>query len=213
MLAIVCGLSAAEAWKIYQYGPDHPLSKKILKRKIRDSSLKKLKKKEQEKMMKKLFLEGYSKNAIADAFECLPETVTARIKRAEEDMNGTIFNDFLGLYTGEKPVGIHELIQKYDKHPVLMGLLSNMDSIIYVDVKKAMYEIYPLYKKYRHCALDDDAWKAIVQSAEALEKKWNGNLWVRRVILNLVNELDKESKELQSAAAGGNAENHASKAA
>ena len=61
-MAIVCGLNAAEAWKIYQYGPDHPLSKKILKHKIRDSSLKKLKKKEQEKMMKKLFLEGYSKN-------------------------------------------------------------------------------------------------------------------------------------------------------
>ena len=55
---------------------------------------------------------------------------------------GTIFNDFLGLYTGERPVGIRELIQKYDKHPVLMGLLSNVDSIIYVDVKKAMYEIY-----------------------------------------------------------------------
>ena len=54
----MCGLNAAEAWKIYQYGPDHPLSKKILKHKIRDSSLKKLKKKEQEKMMKKLFLEG-----------------------------------------------------------------------------------------------------------------------------------------------------------
>ena len=71
VMAIVCGLNAAEAWK------------------IRDSSLKKLKKKEQEKMMKKLFLEGYSKNAIAEAFECLPETVTARIKRAEEDTNGT----------------------------------------------------------------------------------------------------------------------------
>ena len=53
---------------------------------------------------------------------------------------GTIFNDFLGLYTGERPVGIHELIQKYDRHPVLMGLLSNVDSVIYVDVKKAMYE-------------------------------------------------------------------------
>ena len=59
---------------------------------------------------------------------------------------GTIFNDFLGLYTGERPVGIHELIQKYDRHPVLMGLLSNVDSVIYVDVKKAMYEIYPFYK-------------------------------------------------------------------
>ena len=45
VMAIVCGLNAAEAWKIYQYGPDHPLSKKILKHKIRDSSLKKLKKK------------------------------------------------------------------------------------------------------------------------------------------------------------------------
>ena len=49
---------------------------------------------------------------------------------------GTIFNDFLGLYTGERPVGIHELIQKYDRHPVLMGLLSNVDSVIYVDVKR-----------------------------------------------------------------------------
>ena len=27
---------------------------------------------------------------------------------------GPIFNDFLGLYTGKKPVGIQELIQKYD---------------------------------------------------------------------------------------------------
>ena len=42
-------------------------------------------------MMKKLFLEGYSKNAIAEAFECLPETVTARIKRAEEDTNGNLY--------------------------------------------------------------------------------------------------------------------------
>ena len=89
VLAIVCRLNAAEAWKIYQYGPGHPLSKKILKNKIRDSSLKELKKKDQGPMMKKLFSQGYSKNAIADAFGCLPETVTARIKKAEEDTNGT----------------------------------------------------------------------------------------------------------------------------
>ena len=115
---------------------------------------------------------------------------------------GLIFNDFLGLYTGKTPVGIQELIQKYDRHPVLMGLLSNMNAIIYVDVPKAMHEIFPFYKKYRNRALDDNEWKAIVESAEALEKKWNGNLWVRRVILNLVNELDKESQEVQRVAAG-----------
>ena len=50
---------------------------------------KELKKKDQGPMMKKLFSQGYSKNAIADAFGCLPETVTARIKKAEKDTNGT----------------------------------------------------------------------------------------------------------------------------
>lgn len=45
------------------------------------------------------------------------------------------------------------------------------------------------------------------------DKIYSRNLWVRRVILNLVNELDKESQEVQRAAAGGNVENHASKAA
>lgn len=39
--------------------------------------------------MKKLAAQGYSKNAIADAFECSPETVTVRMKMAEEDTNGT----------------------------------------------------------------------------------------------------------------------------
>ncbi|MFQ9878396.1 MAG: hypothetical protein ACLRW4_08035 [Ruminococcus sp.] len=83
---------------------------------------------------------------------------------------GTIFNDFLGLYTGERPVGIHELIQKYDRHPVLMGLLSNVDSVIYVDVKKAMYEIYPLYKKYRHRALDDRCGKPLLRVRRRLKR-------------------------------------------
>lgn len=126
---------------------------------------------------------------------------------------GLIFNDFLGLYTGKTPVGIQDLIKKYDRHPVLMGLLSNMNSIIYVDAPKAMHEIFPFYKKYRNRALDDNEWKAIVEEAEALEKKWNANLWVRRVILNLVNELDQESKEVQRLASGDGKETQASKAA
>ena len=93
-----------------------------------------------------------------------------------------------------------------------MGLLSNMNSIIYVDAEKVMHEIYPIYKKYRHRALDDSVWKDIVESAETLEKKWNGNLWVRRVILNLVNELDRESQEVQREAATGEMqENHETK--
>ena len=77
------------------------------------------------------------------------------------------------MYTGERPVGIRELIQKImTKHPVLMGIVVQC-GFYYLRgcQKRPCNEIYPLYKKYRHCALDDEAWKAIVESAEALEKE------------------------------------------
>ena len=45
-----------------------------------------------------------------------------------------IFNDFLGLYNGKNPVGLQELLQKYKCHPVLLGLLSNMDSAAKIGV-------------------------------------------------------------------------------
>ena len=38
-----------------------------------------------------------------------------------------IFNDFLGLYTGKIQTGIRPLIEKYKNHPMLMGLLSNLN--------------------------------------------------------------------------------------
>ena len=54
-----------------------------------------------------------------------------------------------------------------------------------------MYEIYPFYKKLQtSCIGLINAWKDIVESAETLEKKWNENLWVRRVITESMNELE-----------------------
>lgn len=53
-----------------------------------------------------------------------------------------IFNDFLGLYNGKNPVGLQELLQKYKYHPVLLGLLSNMDSAAKIPVSRAMKDIY-----------------------------------------------------------------------
>jgi len=85
VIAIVCGLNATEAWKLYEYGPEHPLCKKMLARKIRDSSLKKMEKKSRGKVMQQLFKQGYSKNAIAEAFECFPATVSERIKNEEKE--------------------------------------------------------------------------------------------------------------------------------
>ena len=76
-----------------------------------------------------------------------------------------------------------------------MGLLSNVDSVIYVDVKRPCM-------RFIHFTRNTDIvhWmivcgKTLLRVRRPLKKKWNGNLWVRRVILNLVNELDKESQE------------------
>ena len=43
LIAILCDLNAAEASTMYEYGPDHPLCWKILKKKVRKPSIKKLK--------------------------------------------------------------------------------------------------------------------------------------------------------------------------
>ena len=59
-----------------------------------------------------------------------------------------IFNDFLGLYTGKIQTGIRPLIEKYKSHPMLMGLLSNLDEAAKIQAPKAMKEIYSFYKEY-----------------------------------------------------------------
>ena len=55
-----------------------------------------------------------------------------------------IFNDFLGLYTGKIQTGIRPLIEKYKNHPMLMGLLSNLDEAAKIQAPKAMKEIYSI---------------------------------------------------------------------
>ena len=42
LIAILCDLNAAEASTMYEYGPDHPLCRKILKKKVRKPSIRKL---------------------------------------------------------------------------------------------------------------------------------------------------------------------------
>ena len=174
MIAIVCGLNATEAWKLYEYGPEHPLCKKMLARKIRDSSLKKMEKKSRGKVMRQLFKQGYSKNAIAEAFECFPATVSERIKN---------------------PVGLQELLQKYKYHPVLLGLLSNMDSAAKIPVSRAMKDIYDFYKLYRNRDLEETDWKNVTALAAKLDEKWKENPWVRQVLLDMVGLLDSDDQE------------------
>ena len=98
-----------------------------------------------------------------------------------------IFNDFLGLYTGKIQTGIRPLIEKYKNHPMLMGLLSNLD--------EAMKEIYSFYKEYRGRDLEDADWKELTEKARQICAGWEENEWVRRIVLEMISLLDSDDAE------------------
>ena len=84
LIAILCDLNAAEASTMYEYGPDHPLCRKILKKKVRKPSIKKLKESEMAAAMKALLDQGYSQDAVSEAFQCFPSTVRRRVRKFTE---------------------------------------------------------------------------------------------------------------------------------
>ena len=80
VIAILCDLNADEARKMYQYGPDHPLCRKIRQRKVSRAGLEKLDRKQSGEVMAELLSQGYSVDAVAEDFFCFPSTVLRRVR-------------------------------------------------------------------------------------------------------------------------------------
>lgn len=106
-----------------------------------------------------------------------------------------IFTDFLGLYTGKSLIGIRALCEKYEKHPMLMGLLSHMEEAAELEVPQAMKEIYAFYKAYRGMDLTDKDWESIVDQVRKMILDRKENPWYRRVAMEVVNLLDNDDRE------------------
>lgn len=81
-IAILCNLNADEARKMYEYGPDHPLCQKILRRKVHMAGLETLDRRKSGEVMVALLKQGYSVDAISEAFRCFPSTVRRRAREA-----------------------------------------------------------------------------------------------------------------------------------
>lgn len=113
----------------------------------------------------------------------------------DQKMVSGIFNDFLALYLGKKQIGIRPLCEKYENHPLVMGLLSNMEEAAKIPVPKVMKEAYDLYKEYRGRELEDKEWKQIIDRTHEIYEKWEGNKWCSRVLIELTNLLDSDEKE------------------
>lgn len=113
----------------------------------------------------------------------------------DHKMIANIFTDFRDLYTGKSTVGIRSLCEKYENHPMLMGLLGNMEEAVKLDVPKAMKEVYLFYKEYRGRELADKDFEEIVEKASRMVKEKKENIWYRRVVLEIVNLLDDDDRE------------------
>lgn len=83
-IAILCNLNADEARKMYKYGPEHPICQKILNKKVRMTGVEKLDRKKSGEVMKELLSQGYSVDAVAEAFLCFPSTVRRRVREIRE---------------------------------------------------------------------------------------------------------------------------------
>ncbi|WP_373263046.1 hypothetical protein [Hungatella hathewayi] len=79
LIAILGNFDASEARFLYEYGPDHPVCRKILKKRPPPVNFTIMSKEEINQCMCRLFEEGYSKRSIADLFGCYPSTVNRRI--------------------------------------------------------------------------------------------------------------------------------------
>lgn len=106
-----------------------------------------------------------------------------------------IFNDFLALYLGKKQIGIRPLCEKYENHPMLIGLLSNLDEAAKIPVPRVMKDAYDLYKEYRGRELEEKEWEQVAEKTTELYEKWENNKWCSRVIIELVSLLDSDDAE------------------
>ena len=154
-IAILCNVNASEAQKMYHYGPYHPLCKKIMKKKVPQKGLAKLSRQESRKVMKKLLDQGYTVDAVADAFLCFPSTVRRRVKEVkevkeeeEEDMH---LHKFAELASFEEiacggTLGATEEYRSFFKklHPSQF-----LNSMIRIPIYEVKYSYFTARRNYR----------------------------------------------------------------
>ena len=82
LIAILCGVDVTEAKLIYKYGPGHPVSRRIFRKKLKVEDVEDMEKENIGNMMYRMRKEGYTLEEISNAFGCYPSTVKRRIEKA-----------------------------------------------------------------------------------------------------------------------------------
>jgi len=109
----------------------------------------------------------------------------------------TMFGDFMGAYTGKKPMGIRELCQKYEGNSLFQAMIGSLDEAYKIPATSFLKDVYELLKPYRGRLLQDKEWETVVNDVGELNKKYKDNVWSRHIILEFIDLLEKDDKELR----------------
>lgn len=83
LIAILCEVDVTEAKLIYEYGPRHPVSRRISRKKLKVEDVEGMEKETIGNMMYRMRKEGYTLEEISNAFGCCPSTVKRRIEKVK----------------------------------------------------------------------------------------------------------------------------------
>ncbi|MCI8727762.1 hypothetical protein [Sporofaciens musculi] len=84
LIAIFCEVNVTEAKLIYKYGPAHPVSRRIFRKKIRMEGVENMKKETIGNAMYRMRKAGYTLDEISNVFGCYPSTVKRRIEKEKK---------------------------------------------------------------------------------------------------------------------------------
>ena len=105
-----------------------------------------------------------------------------------------LFNDMFVFLNGKEPLGIEPLQDAYQEEPLFLALIGGLDEAVRVSYNDAMKECYAFYKRYCGRALSEADWDQVVDEIKKFNEKWK-NAWCSRVILALLDLLEKENRE------------------
>ena len=108
-----------------------------------------------------------------------------------------IFGDFMGAYTGKKPVGIRELYQKYEGNSLFLAMIGNLDEALKIQATVFLRDIYELLKPYRSRLLKEKEWEDVVKGVGELNQKYKNNVWCRQITLEFLELMEKDDRELR----------------
>lgn len=107
-----------------------------------------------------------------------------------------ICSDFVGLYTGKKPIPIGDFFKGHKYHSLTRTLMRNLHHAANISAVDALTGIYKVFKAYRGRYLTDEEWRGLHERMVEVVKAYDNNRWCVYVALEFMDYLEQDCTEL-----------------